>query len=143
MTPQEYFDKTVRHLLTQNKKSQITRFDGGVHGRKSISCAYRDDGGCRCAVGVHIPDELYKPEMEHRVVEALLENFPELHPHLEAGAQTQGQTFKEFLNKDLQLVHDSGEVGSWPRLLRSVAREHGLHEAAIDEMDRQQIAEAL
>ena len=56
MTAQEIFDKVAAHLLTQRKPSLLC----------GIGCAYRGEGGLKCAAGCLIPDEEYSPEMEGR-----------------------------------------------------------------------------
>jgi len=53
-TLQEVFDIVSNHLLTQGKMSV------GIDG----FCAYRGENGMKCAAGVLIPDDQYKPAME-------------------------------------------------------------------------------
>ena len=45
ITKQEYFDKTIRHLVEQGERAS----DG-------ISCRFLTPDGLKCAVGCHIPD---------------------------------------------------------------------------------------
>ena len=60
MTLQEIYDKVVNHLRTQNAKSLSFVCDTDEH----ASCAYRGDGGLKCAAGCLITDELYDNNME-------------------------------------------------------------------------------
>jgi len=53
LTKQEMFDKVAVHLLTQGKRST-----------QGTSCAYRGDGGLKCAIGCLIPDERYSRDLE-------------------------------------------------------------------------------
>lgn len=62
VTLQEVFDRVVKHLLTQNKVSFASKNGDSKNGD---ICAYRGAGGLMCAVGCLIPDNLYKPEMDH------------------------------------------------------------------------------
>ena len=69
MNNQEFFDKTLAHLKQQ-----------GVRSAQTARCLYRGPNGTKCAIGFHIPDELYKPEMEGKGVGNLLGHYPELRP---------------------------------------------------------------
>lgn len=50
MTNQEIFDTVATHLLRQNARSMGPRTDPRF-GTLSRGCAYRGDGGLRCAIG--------------------------------------------------------------------------------------------
>lgn len=56
MTKQEIFDTVARWLLRPGG-TQSMRHDG--------VCAYRGPGGNKCAVGVLIPDDMYRPFMDY------------------------------------------------------------------------------
>ena len=56
MTPQEIFDTVATHLFSQGEQSL---FKGSA-----MLCAYRGDGGRKCAAGVLIPDSYYTKKME-------------------------------------------------------------------------------
>jgi hypothetical protein len=58
MQAQEIFDKVVAHLKQQRRPSIKMPDDGGS------GCAYRGDGGTKCAFGIFISDEAYDPNME-------------------------------------------------------------------------------
>ena len=88
MNNQEFFDKTMEHLRKQ-----------GVQSRGEASCClYRGPEGTRCAIGFHIPDEMYKWGMEGKCVGNLLGHYPELR-HLFKGV-TPG------LLSEMQTLHD-------------------------------------
>ena len=63
LTKQEAFDRMVAHLREQ-KAFSIRKLDL-ADGETIPGCAYRGEGGVKCAVGCLIPDELYSFEMEN------------------------------------------------------------------------------
>ena len=89
MNNQEFFDKTLAHL-----KQQGVRSAGGA------KCLYRGPNGTSCAIGFHIPDELYKSEMEGKGVGNLLGHYPELRPLFKG--------VSDGLMIELQSLHDNG-----------------------------------
>jgi hypothetical protein len=112
MTKQEIFDKVATHLLTQNEKSWF--FTG-----KSFLCRYRGDNGTKCAVGVLIPDEKYRECFENKRASTIAaEYMPEFEPHA------------VFLD-ELQHIHDSVDVGRWPKRLKQFAADHKLNSDAV------------
>jgi len=56
MTDQEIFDKVVRHVIEQGKKSRNETRGG--------TCRYLSDDGSKCAAGCLIKDGMYQPEMD-------------------------------------------------------------------------------
>jgi len=118
MTNQEIFDRVLQHLRTQGRPSKTI----GPDNRKI--CAYRGEGGTRCAIGCLLPDEKYHSGMENTDVLALLDRWPELGEYL--------GTNHPFLRM-LQLAHDCED--SWDdtgfskdgeqRMLH-IAEDHGL-----------------
>jgi hypothetical protein len=117
MTPQEILDAVARHLFAQ-----------GYPARDGHKCYYRThDGEAKCAVGVLIPDELYRSEMEHYGVLQLIERY-------EVPSWFHGHV---MLLSDLQRVHDT--IGdTWHSTLKMrthltwVANKHGLSTETID-----------
>lgn len=95
-TAEQEFEIVVRHLFEQGKPAL------GANG----NCVYRAPDGCKCAVGVRIPDADYRPLMEGVGVSGLLETAwangwalpPEFEAHL-------------HLFQQLQAVHDNSS--SW------------------------------
>lgn len=92
MTPQEFFTKTVQHLRKQGHRAL------GADGR----CAYRAPNGDMCAIGCHIPDELYDPQMEGKNFVHLLLFSP-----LAAKLQPVFQGVPQQLIERMQITHDS------------------------------------
>lgn len=92
ITPQEFYNKTIAHLIEQGHRAVNSE---GL-------CAYRDSDGGRCAAGLHIPDRLYnKAEMEGHSIRRLYRIYLELVPY-----------FPDLqLAYDLQVLHDC--EGSW------------------------------
>jgi hypothetical protein len=100
-TKQEVFNIVYTHLFKQNKQS----FDGYI-------CCYRNEN-LKCAAGVLIPDECYKPEFEGRGWRRLVEEnvVPPEHSDLIC---------------DLQFIHDTLETEDWPKFLTDLAKRYGL-----------------
>lgn len=86
-TNQEAFEKSARHLLSQNAKSTSYSQYGG-------SCVYRSSSGLMCALGIFIPDEEVDELMSFSTV-----------------ASNCG--FDPDLAKRLRTIHDCNLVGSW------------------------------
>jgi hypothetical protein len=107
---QETFDAVAKHLLTQ----------GCVSTRNGI-CAYRGEDGRKCAAGILIPDEKYRPEMEGKMA---------IHPKVSNVLQRLRHNVGLCL--DLQLMHDLSDPSRWPKKLRSIARQYGLNTAVIE-----------
>ena len=117
MEQQEIFDIVSRHLLTQ---MQVSRPVGQTEG-----CAYRGGDGLKCAVGILITDEEYRPEMDtgqfvdgpaDTTVNSLFVRnlLPErLRPHM------------VFL-EELQSIHDTYHPHCWFDQLAGFAERHNL-----------------
>jgi hypothetical protein len=110
MTPQEIFDKAATHLLTQNSRSIIPGTD---------TCAYRGEGGKKCAVGAVIDDADYREDFEGSNARVVAECIPKLAEH--AG-----------LLCELQQIHDGCHEISWPRLLRDLAYRRDMKHDVLD-----------
>jgi len=95
------------HLITQAKKSN------GVYGEV---CSYRGLDGCKCSIGVLIPDEKYSPLLETRSVNC-------------AGIL---DLISDEFTKDtkfligLQRIHDAFRVEAWPYRLEEFAFNNGI-----------------
>lgn len=92
MTDQEFFDKTITHLLKQGKQSIVPS--------ASNTCMYRGPDNTSCAIGCHIPDEMYSSGMENLRVSALFKTFPKLRKIF--------QGLSNHLLHDMQFFHDRG-----------------------------------
>ena len=104
---QAVFDKVVKHLLTQKRRSE------GKEG-----CAYRGKGGDMCAVGCLISDKAYDPEIEGFAVHAT--------EVLATLAKSSVPTYSRTLLTDLQDIHDRIAVDLWKPRLRTLAKQHNL-----------------
>lgn len=112
MTNQEVFDKAVKHLLTQKKKS--------TKGPDSSICRYRGHNGLKCAVGGLIPDALYQKNMESLSVQGLFfgNDYPEI--------QSLFEGVNMNLLKQLQRIHDLNPVRKWKERLVNAAKKYNL-----------------
>lgn len=102
-TEQEVFDQVAEHLLKQNAQSKYAR-----------GCAYRGDGGLKCAAGCLIADDEYSEEFENLGWSKLIRNnpkFPKRHSGLILG---------------LQVIHDTYPPNCWPFYLQELAKKYGL-----------------
>lgn len=113
-TLQDVFNTVATHLLKQNERS------GGAK-----ACLYRD-GPLKCAVGVLIADEHYRPDLEEKgansylVMQALTRSgWPE-------------STKAESLYYALQVVHDDFEPEEWREKLASVAKLYNLDASCLN-----------
>jgi hypothetical protein len=100
---QEIFDYVTPLLFAQGQRSMLpSQFPDDEDGEPT--CAYRGEGGLRCAIGHIIPDELYNPNIEGEGVggtvlqSVLKEIIPSKYGVTYAG-------LGKFLG-DLQDVHD-------------------------------------
>ena len=106
--PQQVFDHIAAHLLTQNKRS-IDDTD---------VCAYRGQGGLKCAAGCLIDDPEYDPHFENNIWSELIRCgcVPDHHA---------------ALIERLQGVHDLHPVEKWKGQLSRVAAEEGLSDDCV------------
>lgn len=111
ITKQEMFDRVVTHLRAQGRRSQIQ-----IHGRSA--CAYRGADGTKCAIGVLIPDALYRSTIEGDPVALLPSRI-----RAAIGANTEEN---EHLAVALQYVHDSRIPDSWEYYFKCIARDMNL-----------------
>ena len=106
---QTVFDKVVKHLLTQKRRSEGKR-----------GCAYRAPDGDMCAVGCLISDKAYDPEIEGNTVrEATV-----LDTLAESGVPTY-EKMKALLT-NLQCLHDQRPIDLWKTDLKELAKQHRL-----------------
>ena len=106
---QAVFDKVVKHLLTQKRRSKDKK-----------RCAYRGEDGAMCAVGCLISDKAYDPEIEGFSISSL-----DVQEKLaESGVPTYSKM--KFLLTDLQYIHDEASISLWKGHLRTLAKLHDL-----------------
>ena len=113
---QELFDYITRGLLKQGRPSAI-----GKEG--SFACLYRGPNGLKCAAGLVLPDEFYRPDMEGAGISSIryFENLT---------------MEKHDLLQDLQGAHDNtarvalDSLAEWKELLvnrlEQLAKQYGL-----------------
>lgn len=110
-TAQELFDTIVTHLRTQGVQSKDEM--------KGV-CLYRGPNSTKCAVGILIPDELYRPNMEDNNIDSLIEK------DLVPSELVEEFSSNKALLLDLQYVHDQSLPEYWEEGLSHVARKHHL-----------------
>ena len=106
---QAVFDKVVKHLLTQNRRSM-----------GKDRCVYRGENGDMCAVGCLISDEAYDPKIEG----SSAYNSQVLGKLAESGVPTYRKML--ILLAALQYVHDEASISLWRGHLRILAKQHNL-----------------
>lgn len=131
-TLQETFDTVARHLLTQKERCAIP----DPRNTDAIICQLRDPEGRKCAIGVLIPDELYRPEMEGKSVSALAREYKELAEVFEITIVPQAGIVdpREQLLDQLTEIHDSFMPELWASCLETTAREFNLDFGVIREL---------
>ena len=107
---QAVFDKAVKHLLTQKRRSK----------NKRGCCAYRSEGGGMCAVGCLISDKAYDPKIEGSIVRETIV--------LDALAESGVPTYEKMkaLLTNLQCIHDQRPIDLWKTDLQNLAKQHNL-----------------
>jgi hypothetical protein len=100
-TAQELFDTALTHLRKQGQKSVVMDFVPGY------TCRYRSPEGFKCSIGVLIPDNVYKLEMEEKSFDVLLHSNL-----LPIDLQAEFQVHAELLRK-LQDIHDNTYIEKW------------------------------
>ena len=107
MNEQNTFNVIVSHLMKQKARAVS---DVG-------NCMYRGKNNMKCAVGCLIPDNLYDPKFEGRI----LVGRPSLVNLLE------GLGHNIELLSELQYVHDKDSVEHWLDNLTNVGEEFNLN----------------
>ncbi len=121
---QETFDQVAIHLALQGCKSTSVFKVTGAD-RTKRQCAYRGDNGCKCAAGVLIPDEQYRPELEGASATVVFEGF-------ESIRRGTGSPWI-FLIDGLQNAHDNSGTGEGlVEKLRLAAFEAGIDDSIIN-----------
>jgi len=105
MTGQQIFTTVYKHLLSQRAQSANLAGD----------CVYRGRNGHKCAIGVLISDEDYRPSLEGQAVGFLL---------AKGGCLQHLGKEHELLNM-LQAIHDEVNVELWQVELKRVAKIFG------------------
>ena len=106
---QVVFDKVVKHLLTQKRRSN-----------NEYGCAYRAPDGAMCAVGCLISDKAYDPGIEGSSVY----NSQVQGKLAESGVPTYNKMV--FLLADLQGIHNQRPISLWKTYLQDLAKQQNL-----------------
>ncbi len=107
MNNQEFFSKTILHLRKQQAQSKSS----------NDLCCYRA-GTLSCAIGCHIPDTMYNPDMEGTRIHQTMQDWPELQP-LFVGVSLR-------LMDELQGVHDCYLPHAWEFEFKRLAKSYNL-----------------
>lgn len=111
MDKQQIFNVVADHLLTQNRRSA----------NEIGSCKYRGPDGTKCAVGILIPDDMYKRRMEGRDIHGLVAaSGDRSSPEVFYEVPDYFSSEKEFLST-LQSTHDMARIEKWPAHLKEIA----------------------
>lgn len=119
-TMQQVFDRVALHLLQQGRKSLME-----ADRTTSVRCAYRGEGGLKCAVGFLISDEAYNEELESCPVHDAGVCFA-----LNRSGVSTTHGMVEMLGR-LQSIHDNAQPERWLSSLQSIAASHGLTMPAL------------
>ena len=106
---QTVFDKVVKHLLTQKRRSKDKK-----------RCAYRGKDGDMCAVGCLISDKAYDPEIEGFSIS----HFGVREELAESGVPIYSKM--NILLIYLQYIHDKCPIGLWKTYMQNLAKQHNL-----------------
>lgn len=108
------------------EQGEYSTIHSGKEGR--LICRYRSETGCKCAIGLLIPDELYRPDMEQFNIHALLMGHftsnPALHNHLQQKYGTISQEDSTFLLDVQRELHDERALNGLPIMNPAGALEH-------------------
>lgn len=116
VTDLEVIEAVTEFLLRQNRASRLS--ERPKHNNPSTPegmCAYRGDGGLKCAVGCLIPDEMYSKDFEHNGVESIVAWYMRMNEY--------DKLLGKFLTQHrvvlgtLQIIHDREEPNNWKKEL--------------------------
>ena len=110
MTNEEAFQISAKHLLKQGRRAIVKG-----------NCVYHAPHGAKCAIGVLIPDDEYRPEFENMWVGNICEKIPAIVP------------LDVRMLERIQLIHDESSPYEWRSELAKVAREYGFSEEFLNE----------
>lgn len=131
ISKQELFDRVAAHLLTQRERCMDA--DG--------ACAYRGHDGMRCAVGIFIQEDKYKPEFEGEngasVLKACGYNTGTILGPLFGNPSLNSVTMNKLgrLVRQLQVTHDDYPLEDWKVQLASIARAFKLDPSILEKYD--------
>lgn len=119
MTEQQIYDTVKAALLKQGKRSVRTD-EGG------IGCAYRGQGGSKCAAGWLVKDEIYTPESEGGGIcaHSWLDDESAIAEQMIVDSGVPPQYLP--LVAELQELHDGFDPCDWSESLTALAIKWGL-----------------
>jgi hypothetical protein len=116
LTEQTVFNKIVKHLRQQGRKSKIYLKEH-LESIPGTNCAYRGKDGLKCAIGCLIPNRKYKPTMEGQSPREVLRH---------AGISARYKYVDDGLLRDLQSIHDDYHPVAWEKAFREIAIQYEL-----------------
>jgi hypothetical protein len=125
MLPQEIYDKTKAHLLTQRARS-------GINPSSYMGCLYRSPDGKACAVGAHMTDDEAASCGEGWSMPLNDSDYLAYASRYNTAQRVFIERMRSHkdnlaLLKELQRVHDNEPVTLWERKLAAVAERFGLN----------------
>lgn len=118
MLAQEILETVGKHLLTQNRKCMSENIDG--------LCMYRGPHGCKCGIGILIPDNLYARYAKVMLLEGRrVDTMPELFLDAILPTDMPRNVGEDFL-MELQEVHDMRNPDEWQEELTYVGGRFNL-----------------
>lgn len=116
VTEQTVFNRVVKHLRKQGRKSKAWYYDFDGD-KKTLACAYRGKDGLKCAIGCLIPNKTYQKDMEGAgPITALTK----------AGVYGKYKKLGDCLLFELQLIHDDWHPVAWEKAFRELAIRYEL-----------------
>jgi hypothetical protein len=120
MNMQEAFDTAARQIIKQG---------GQCIGGESDACQYRGPNGTKCAAGAVMPDEFYRPEMEGKPIDDLVDECGFVLP------DWMQEDVMMLLLSRLQVTHDISLAENnwhlWQLKMQEIARDFKLDASAV------------
>lgn len=86
-------------------------------------CMYKDSRGNKCAVGVLIPNSMYRSSMENLAVHMFSEKYPSLLDSIRWKYKLPEDLNLPLLLEQLQEIHDHYEPGEWSTKFKELKNE--------------------
>lgn len=131
MNMQEAFFKAASGMLRQGRKSEMPM-------PGDLQCAYRGDGGAKCAIGHLMSDEYYRTKFDDLAYTLANDGSEEVCDALEASGISFAEPRMLSMLLALQEVHDCYEVQNWPVALRELAATFGLDASGLPDLEAPQ-----
>jgi hypothetical protein len=129
LTKKEVYDLVVEHLLTQKERC-VSDYD-------ESECLYRNESGLKCAVGALIPDNIYRPIIEHGDLRSSNDGPDENDAALQMTLICQGVTEKHFpMLNALQDLHDKHMPEDWIEELKPIRKRFNVKKHELEKTTR-------